>query len=113
MTCRMSLRYLDFSKPYLDFSKIILCLLLNITYLRNILNIKVARKKSLLKHRRHMKEQRNLFHTKIVQTPLTVAVLMVSPLQMVLTLKDAVSLIPKTAVRPTSDAALTEFPQVR
>lgn len=47
-----------------------------------------------------------------MQTPLTAAVLMVSPLQMALTLKDAVSLILKTAARPTSDAALTESPQL-
>lgn len=58
-----------------------------------------------------MKSQRNLFH-KIVQTPLTVAVLMVSPLQMVPTSKDAVSLISKTAARHTLDAVLTEFPRV-
>jgi len=41
-----------------------------------------------------------------------VAVLMVSPLQMAPTLKDAVSLISKIAARPILDAALTEFPRV-
>lgn len=59
-----------------------------------------------------MKQQRYLFRAKIVQTLLTVVVLMVSRLQRASTLRGAVSLIPKTAARPTLDAVLTEFLRV-
>lgn len=61
-----------------------------------------------------MKQQRYLFRAKIVQTLLTVVVLMVSRLHRASTLRGAkISLIPKTAARPTLDAVLTEFLRVR
>lgn len=60
-----------------------------------------------------MRQQRNLSHSKIVQTPPMVAVPTALLLRMARTLQDVVSLIPKIAARPISDAALTEFPQVR
>lgn len=79
-----------------------------------VLIAKVARRKPLPKHpkQKYMRQQRNLSHQKIVQTPPTVAVPTALPLRMARTLRDAVSLIPKIAARPISDAALTEFPQL-
>lgn len=79
-----------------------------------VLMVKVARRKPLPKHpkQRCTRQQRNLFRAKIAQIAPTAAVLMALPLPMTRTLRDAASLILKTAARPISDAVLTEFPQL-